>query len=65
MLNEECRCGHPRAQHGDRDNPLEVVPLAMTEADADDEAPELPHLVRGRGPCTVAGCPCQQFEAQA
>jgi hypothetical protein len=63
MVDEMCRCGHARLQHGDRDNRLEVVPLSMTEADREARPPEIPHLVRGLGPCTMAGCPCEHFAA--
>jgi hypothetical protein len=60
MLDNPCRCGHARRLHADQENPLQVVPLSMTEADAQDR-PELPDLVWGAGHCTVAGCGCEQF----
>ena len=50
-----------RGGHADRDNPLQVVPLAMTEADDEGAANRLPVLVRGGGACTVAGCGCGAF----
>ncbi len=65
MVNEQCRCGHSKFQHADRDNRLEVVPLSMTEADRERRPPDLPHYVHGLGPCTVKGCHCQQFRAES
>jgi hypothetical protein len=62
-MPELCRCQHPRDKHADRENPLQVVPLSMTEADEESDAEEVPVYVRGVGPCTVAGCDCQQFTA--
>jgi hypothetical protein len=60
MVDESCRCGHTRFQHGERDNRLEVRPLGKTEADPGDNE-EIPTLVRGEGPCKVPGCGCEQF----
>src|SRR5262245_49223099 len=60
-MAEFCRCQHTRDQHADRENPLQVVPLAMTEADAEDAGEELPLEVRGVGRCTVEGCGCEEF----
>ncbi|HYT90221.1 MAG TPA: hypothetical protein VEL76_16050 [Gemmataceae bacterium] len=61
-MSELCRCQHAREQHADRENPLQVVPLAMTEAD-EGQAEEVPVDVHGVGACTVPGCGCQQFSA--
>lgn len=61
MVDESCRCGHTRFQHGDRDNRLEVRPLGVTEVDHGDHA-DIPVTVRGEGPCKVPGCSCQQFD---
>lgn len=58
---EPCRCGHDRAHHADRDNMLQVVPLSMTEADADGAERPLPVTVRGAGACTIEGCACREF----
>jgi hypothetical protein len=63
MINEQCRCGHGRNQHGDRDNRLEIVPLSMTEADREQNPPEMTRNVRGEGPCSVSGCHCRKFDA--
>jgi hypothetical protein len=60
MPDTICRCGHPRHQHADRDSPLQVVPLAMTEADAGDR-PDLDNIVEGAGHCTEPGCGCREF----
>jgi hypothetical protein len=61
-FDERCRCGHPRNQHADRDNRLQLVPLNMTEADDDaDERHRPAVMVHGAGACTVAGCSCRQF----
>jgi hypothetical protein len=58
--HDPCRCGHTREHHADHVNPLQVVPLALTEANEED-ARRLPVTVYGAGPCTVAGCGCTRF----
>lgn len=60
-MTEFCQCHHMRAQHADHVNPLQVVPVAMTEADAADQPRGPSPLVRGAGPCTVEGCDCPGF----
>ena len=61
---EVCRCGHGRDQHTDGVNPLEVVPLSMTEADQEERPRGLSTNVHGIGGCTVEGCKCRQYAAR-
>ena len=62
-MESRCRCGHKRSQHADHMNPLEVVPLAMTEADEGDPGTLSP-IVSGAGRCMVEGCGCDLFTDQ-
>ena len=59
-MEARCTCGHVQSQHADHMNSLEVVPLAMTEADEGDRGTLSP-VVAGAGRCLVEGCGCEQF----
>jgi hypothetical protein len=61
MTLERCQCGHLRDQHADHVNPLQVVPLAMTEADDEGKPKGLSTNVHGAGKCLVEGCQCAHF----
>ncbi len=65
MMAERCRCEHVRNEHADRLNPLQVVPVSMTEADEEPKQQGLSPVVRGVGHCTVEGCDCRQFSPVA